>query len=119
MKRPQMLQLGNLGKKMSHYFETRTTLALIHGWDIFSDVNKISGDKIISHMTAIHEMIKTSSSLLCHPLLLPTTFLRLHLTKAEIMSGQLNETNQKDSRRHSGRSAGEKNRQKTSASPQI
>ncbi|KXH61474.1 hypothetical protein CSAL01_03885 [Colletotrichum salicis] len=42
MKQPQMFQLGNLGMVLSHHFETRTTLALIHGWDIFSDTLGVS-----------------------------------------------------------------------------
>ncbi|KAI3558419.1 hypothetical protein CABS03_02421 [Colletotrichum abscissum] len=89
IKQPQMFQLGNLGMAMSHNFETRTTLAFIHGWDIFSNKLKITKKPIIPHIEAIQEILKSSRRLLSHPLLLPTLFLRRHLTRAEDMRRQL------------------------------
>lgn len=74
---------------MSHHFETRTTLAFIHGWDIFSDKSVITNKPIVPHIEAIQEMLKSSRRLLSHPLLLPVMILRRHLTKAEIMRRQL------------------------------
>ncbi|KAI3551909.1 hypothetical protein CSPX01_00585 [Colletotrichum filicis] len=86
---PQMFQLGNLGMAMSHHFETRTTLAFIHGWDIFSNKLKFTKKPIAPHIEAIQEILKSSRRLLSHPLLLPTLFLRRHLTRAEDMRRQL------------------------------
>ncbi|KAK1463515.1 hypothetical protein CMEL01_13584 [Colletotrichum melonis] len=89
IKQPQMFQLGNLGMAMSHHFETRTTLAFIHGWDIFSNKLKFTKKPIAPHIEAIQEILKSSRRLLSHPLLLPTLFLRRHLTRAEDMRRQL------------------------------
>ncbi|EXF83649.1 hypothetical protein CFIO01_00791 [Colletotrichum fioriniae PJ7] len=89
IKQPQMFQLGNLGMAMSHHFETRTTLAFIHGWDIFSNKLKFTKKPIVPHIEAIQEMLKSSLRLLSHPLLLPAMFLRRHLTRAEAMRRQL------------------------------
>ncbi|OHF02552.1 hypothetical protein CORC01_02247 [Colletotrichum orchidophilum] len=89
MKQPQMFQLGNLGMAMSHHIETRTTLAFIHGWDIFVHESHVTGERVMPHKTAIYETLKLSGRLLGHPLLLPAIFLRVHLKKAEITRKQL------------------------------
>ncbi|KAK1716670.1 uncharacterized protein BDZ83DRAFT_587293 [Colletotrichum acutatum] len=95
IKQPQMFQLGNLGMAMSHHFETRTTLAFIHGWDIFSDKSEITKQPIVPHIEAIQEILKSSRRLLPHPLLLPVMILRRHLTRAEIMRRQLSSATEK------------------------
>ncbi|KAK1452913.1 hypothetical protein CCUS01_01930 [Colletotrichum cuscutae] len=74
---------------MSHHFEARTTLAFIHGWDIFSNKLKFTKKPIVPHIEAIQEILKSSRRLLSYPLLLPTLFLRRHLTRAEDMRRQL------------------------------
>lgn len=83
IKYPQVYQLGNLGFSMTHSFSSGNTLAFLHGWSIFSNINQVTDEEMISHGERIHKLLESSVSLWRHPLLLPTLLLQEHLFRCE------------------------------------
>ncbi|KAK2009781.1 hypothetical protein LZ32DRAFT_608182 [Colletotrichum eremochloae] len=88
-KLPQMFQLGNLGLAMSHDLETGTTVAFLHGWNMFSDRDAVTNEPIVPHAESLHGMMQSATTLWAHPLFLPTVLLREHLSKAEFFQSHL------------------------------
>ncbi|KAK1961815.1 hypothetical protein LY78DRAFT_661793 [Colletotrichum sublineola] len=88
-KLPQMFQLGNLGLAMSHDLETGTTVAFLHGWNMFSDRDAVTNEPIVPHAESLHGMMQSATTLWAHPLFLPTVLLREHLSRAEAFQSHL------------------------------
>lgn len=88
IKSPQMYQTGNLGLSLTHAFESGTTMAFLHGSNIWTDKldHKIH---VEPHHARIEKLIRSTQSLWTHPLLLPLVLLRNHLLRAEILSSKL------------------------------
>ncbi|KZL63646.1 hypothetical protein CI238_11557 [Colletotrichum incanum] len=89
VKLPQMFQLGNLGLALSHCFETGTTVAFLHGWNMFSDRDYVTNEPIVPHAESLHEIIQSATTLWAHPLFLPMVLVREHLLRAEALKKQL------------------------------
>ncbi|WDK09178.1 hypothetical protein CGRA01v4_00456 [Colletotrichum graminicola] len=89
-KLPQMSQLGNLGLAMSHHLETDTTVAFLHGWNMFCDRDYVTKEPIIPHAKSLHETMQSATTTLwAHPLFLPIVLMREHLSRAETFKRQL------------------------------
>ncbi|KAF5532054.1 hypothetical protein FPHYL_13821 [Fusarium phyllophilum] len=88
IKVPQMFQLGNFGLSLTHTLKSGTTMALVHGWNIWTNTLP-NGDRVEPHHSKIEKLIKSTHSLWTHPLLLPLVFLREHLSRAEMQSSKL------------------------------
>jgi hypothetical protein len=88
IKSPQMFKIGNLGLSLVHTFESGTTMAFIHGCNIWTDT--LNGKiHVEPHHARIEKLIRSTRSLWTHPLLLPLVLLRNHLLRAEILSSKL------------------------------
>jgi hypothetical protein len=68
---------------MTHSLSSGNTLAFLHGCNIFSNENQVTGDTMVPHAERIHNLLDSSGSLLRHPLLLPTLLLQEHLFRCE------------------------------------
>ncbi|KAK2028983.1 hypothetical protein LX32DRAFT_682801 [Colletotrichum zoysiae] len=88
-KLPQMFQLGNLGLAMSHHLDTGTTLAFLHGWNVFSDRDHVTKEPIVPHAESLHGVMRSAAALWAHPLFLPTVLVREHLSRAEAFKSHL------------------------------
>lgn len=88
LKIPQMFQLGNYGLALFHSFQTKATLAILHGWSVLSNTNHVTQEKTIPHAERIEELIRSTVSLWNHPLLLPALMLEEHLYRAETFKAQ-------------------------------
>ncbi|KAK1981474.1 hypothetical protein LZ30DRAFT_782007 [Colletotrichum cereale] len=88
-KLPQMFQLGNLGLAISHHLETGTTVAFLHGWNMFSDRDCVTNEPVVPHAESLRGMMQSATTLWAHPLLLPAILMREHLSKAEAFKNQL------------------------------
>jgi hypothetical protein len=88
IKVPQMIELGNFGLSLTHILKSGTTMALIHGWNIWTNTLP-NGNRVEPHHMKIEKLIKSTHSLWTHPLLLPLVFLREHLSTADVQSSKL------------------------------
>ncbi|KAK1584947.1 uncharacterized protein LY79DRAFT_559858 [Colletotrichum navitas] len=89
VKLPQMFQLGNLGLAMSHHLETGTTVAFLHGWNVFSNRNYVTDEPTVSHAEDLCGMMQSATTLWAHPLFLPAVLVREHLSRAEAFKSRL------------------------------
>jgi hypothetical protein len=88
IKSPQMVEIGNLGLSLTHAFESGTTMAFIHGNNIWTD--DVDGKiHVEPHHARIEKLIRSTQSLWTHPLLLPLVLLRNNLSRAENLSSKL------------------------------
>ncbi|KAK2129217.1 hypothetical protein NOF04DRAFT_1321582 [Fusarium oxysporum II5] len=88
IKVPQMMELGNFGLSLTHILKSGTTMALIHGWNMWTNTLP-NGNRVEPHHMKIEKLIKSTHSLWTHPLLLPLVFLREHLSRADMQSSKL------------------------------
>lgn len=88
IKVPQMFQLGNFGLSLTHTLKDGTTMAFVHGWNIWTNTLP-DKDGVEPYHMKIEKLIKSTQSLWTHPLLLPLVFLREHLSRAEMQSSKL------------------------------
>ena len=84
-----MFQVGNMGIALRHDFQTDRTVAFAHGWNIFANMNVISGTPVTPHAEAIFDLTKSTFSCLEHPLLLPVVLLNDHLTRELLLQADL------------------------------
>jgi hypothetical protein len=87
LKVPQMYQLGNCGLVLSRSFKTGITLALLHGWNVLSDVGAVTKTQVVPHADRIRILLKSSMSLWAHPLLIPVILLEDHISRADRYKG--------------------------------
>jgi hypothetical protein len=77
-----MFQLGNYGCALSHSFDTGVTLAFLHGWNVLADLNHVTKAEMLPHAERIQKLVKLTSSLWTHPLLIPVILLEEHIYRA-------------------------------------
>lgn len=87
LKVPQMYQVANFGLVLTHSFKTGMTSAFLHGWNVLTDINYVTGQEVKPHLTHIQKLIKSNIELWRHPLLLPVVLLKEHLSRASYFKG--------------------------------
>lgn len=78
-----MFQLGNLGLALKHCFRTGSTVAFVHGWNIFSEQCHVTGKPVVPHIKDFVDSVRSTALLWIHPLLLPTVLFKDHLRRAD------------------------------------
>lgn len=85
-----MIKIGNLGLSLTHDFKSGTTMAFVHGSNVWTDT--LYGNiHVEPHHARIEKLIRSTQSLWTHPLLLPLVLLSEHLSRAEILSSKLSQ----------------------------
>ncbi|KAK3376343.1 hypothetical protein B0T24DRAFT_525754 [Lasiosphaeria ovina] len=92
VKLPQMFQLGNWGLALSHSFETSTTSAFLHGWNVLSDYHPVTRERVVPGQEKIEPLLYSAIGSCGRPTLLPIVLLKEHLFRINIFMRELEST---------------------------
>ncbi|KAK0713442.1 hypothetical protein B0T26DRAFT_753549 [Lasiosphaeria miniovina] len=92
VKLPQMFQLGNWGLALSHSFDTSTTSAFLHGWNVLSDYHPVTRERVVPAQERIGPLIYSAIGSCGRPTLLPIILLKEHLSRINLFMGELEST---------------------------
>lgn len=81
VKLPQLFQIGNWGMSLRYSFSTRTTYALLWGWNVIDSLEHLTLKEVMPISKEFEKLMKESTASWHEPLLLPVTFLELYIER--------------------------------------